>query len=462
MDYDVAVLGGGPGGYVCAIRMSQNGFKTILIEEGEVGGTCLNRGCIPTKALLHTSKVYSEASKAEQFGVIIPGVGLDYKKAAAHKDKVVQNLRRGVEGLLKSHGVTVEKARGKLISNTKISLSNGKSIEAETIVLATGTVPAQPPIPGVDIEGVIDSDGALALTERPDSVIIIGGGVIGIEFATLFAELGSQVTVIEMLDEILNSIDDEIRRYAMKDVKAKGIQFLLGARVQSIEPGVKVHVLDKKEKQVTVEAQLCIVASGRRPLTQEIGLEQAGVDVNSRGYVGTDGFMRSSCPNIFAIGDITGRLQLAHAASAQGLLLADYLAGKNRRPILDDRIPSCIYTHPEIAMVGKTERELKEMDRPYKVGSFALAGNGKAMTMGNNSGLIKLLADEKTGEILGAHMVGPGVTDMIAEVVAVMEAEGTIDELANAIHPHPTICEAIMESAQDLEGHSVHKMSKKK
>ncbi len=457
MKYDVAILGGGPGGYVCSIRMSQLGFKTVLIEEKDLGGTCLNRGCIPTKALLHSSEVYQEVMKAATYGVNVSEISFDYGVMSKRKDGIVDNLRRGVAGILKSHGVTVIKSRGWLTGDTSIALANGETIEASTIVLATGSIPAHPPIEGIETQGVMDSDGALALSELPESVVIVGGGVIGVEFASLYANLGVQVTIIEMLDTILAPLDEEIIDRMRVDLEKKGIVFHTRSTVKSIRKGLEIIAVSVDRGEYSVQAEICIIASGRKPLTQNIGLESVGILIDRKGYIQTDGFMRTNIPNIYAIGDITGEVQLAHAASAQGLLVAEYLYGNKCKPIDSKEIPSCIYTQPEMAMIGLTENQVKESNRPYKVGRFDLAGNGKAMTMGENKGFIKIIADEATGEIYGAHLYGPGVTEMIGEIVTLMKSEGTIDEIAHGIHPHPTVNEAIMEAAQDWDGMSVHK-----
>jgi len=458
--FDVAVLGGGPGGYEAAIRCAQYGLKTALVEARELGGTCLNRGCIPTKALLHSAELYEEAKAAAPFGVNVEGVTYDYAKIAANKDAVVKRLTGGIGALERANGVTVINGFGKLTSKNTIDV-DGKAIEADKIILACGSAPARIPIPGIDGEGVMTSDEVLAMTECPDSFVIIGGGVIGMEFATLFSTLGKKVTVIEALPELLPMIERDIVKELMNKLKKNGVDIITGAKVVKIEGGKTVTVTyDLGGTEAKVSGDRCIVSIGRRPMTANIGLEALGIKMN-RAFVDINDKCQTSIDNIYAIGDITGKIQLAHVASAQGHCAAANCAGK-AATMKYDIVPACLYTSPEIAYVGLTEAKAIEAGKAVETGTFAVAGNGRSMVMGAKSGMIKIVSDKTTGQIYGAQIMAPRATDMIAEICAVMKCEGTIEELASTIHPHPTVSEIIMEAAHDVEGLSCNQMPKKK
>ncbi|MDD5018222.1 MAG: dihydrolipoyl dehydrogenase [Eubacteriales bacterium] len=449
--YDAAVIGGGPGGYVTAIRLAQLGKKAVLIEKDELGGTCLNRGCIPTKALLHSAEVYETVRHAEVYGVSAGDAAFDYKKISKRKDGVVSKLRAGIGYLEKKAGVDVIKAEASFKDRNTL-IAGGEEITADNIVIATGSAPASVPIPGIGSDGVMDSDDVLALTECPKSAVIIGGGVIGVEFATLYAALGVTVTIVEMMSEILPGIDAEIAGLMRKELTKKGVDIYVGARVEKIAPGVTVTFDQKGEK--CVSADVCIVAIGRKPVADGLNLEGIGV-AQDRGFVVVDEYLCTSVPGIYAIGDVTGKVQLAHVASAQGLVAAHNIAG-GRRTMNYDIVPSCVYCEPEIACVGLTEAQAKEKGIDVEVGRFATAANGRAMIMGVSSGTVKLVTDKATGEILGCHMMVPRATDMIGEVCAAMRAEGTIEELSDTIHAHPTVSEMVMEAAHDVHGMCVH------
>ena len=453
--FDVAVIGGGPGGYVAAIRAAKLGKKTVLIEKDKLGGTCLNRGCIPTKALLHSAEVYDEVLKAASLGITVGEVSYDYAKIAARKEKVVTRLRGGIGALLKANGVTVINACASLIDAHTISAGDQK-IEADQIILASGSFPAKVPIPGSDKAGVMDSDGVLALTKCPESAVIVGGGVIGMEFASLFNSLGKKVTVIEMLPNILGpTMDPEISKSMMKILGKRGIDIQINAKVLEIKDGLTV-VYEKDGKQSEAKGEIVVIAVGRRPDTAKLNLDAVGV-ATERGFVKVDDNLRTTVPNIFAIGDITGKIQLAHVASAQGIVAAHNAAGENRM-MHYNIVPSCIYTNPEISSVGLNETQAREKGLDVKVGSFAIGGNGRCMVMEASDGFAKLVTDAKTGEILGGQIMAPRATDMIAEIAAAMRAEATVEELSDTIHPHPTVSEIVMEAAHDVEGLCGHKM----
>lgn len=460
MTFDVAVLGGGPGGYVAAIRLAQLGKKTALIEKDSLGGTCLNRGCIPTKALLQSAEVYHLAKKAGNYGIDVTGPAFDYKRIAVRKDSIVKKLRSGIEYLEKSAGVHVVKREGKLSDAHTITVG-GEKIKAKDIILATGSVPAWLPVEGMNTEGVVTSDEMLMLESCPESVLIIGGGVIGVEFAALFNMLGKKVTIIEMLDSILPGSDEEIASSMERSLKKKGIEIITGARVLGFgkETGVFCEYEKNKEKK-KVKASICMVAVGRKPVTEDIGLESINLQTK-RGFIQTDEYMRTAVPNIYAIGDITGKVQLAHVASAQGLVAAANIAGENKK-MCCEIIPACIYTNPEIAYVGLTEKQAREKGYEVKVGRFPVSANGKSMVVGEAEGFVKIITEAKMGEVLGAHIMAPRATDMIAELCVLMKSEGTVEELKDTIHPHPTVSEIIMEAAHDTDGLSCHIASKKR
>lgn len=457
--YDVAVLGAGPGGYEAAIRCAQYGLKTALIEAAELGGTCLNRGCIPTKALLHGAEVYEESQNAGKFGVSVGQVSYDYTKLAAYKDSVVSKLRSGIGALEKAHGVDVIQGFGKLRDKNTLDV-DGKEISSDKIILAMGSQPAHPPIPGIDGKNVVTSDEVLAMKECPESFIIIGGGVIGIEFATLFATLGKPVTVLEMLPSILPGVEADITASLIRSLKKKGVSIITSAKVTNIEGGDTVRVsYELAGEQKSATGACCIVSVGRSARTRGIGLEELGIKMN-RAFVDVDQCMQTSIPNIYAIGDITGKIQLAHMATAQGMVAAANCAGKTST-ISYEVVPACIYTSPEIAYVGMTVEKAKEAGYDVITGSFNMAGNGRSMVMGVSGGIVRIIAQKTTGKVLGAQLFAPRATDMIGEIALLMKKGGTIEDISETIHPHPTVVETIMEAAHDAEGLCCNAMPKK-
>lgn len=458
-NYDIIVLGAGPGGYECAIRCAQYGKKTALVEARELGGTCLNRGCIPTKALLHGAEVYESAKNSAICGVSASDVGFDFVKMAEYKDSIVSKLRNGIAALEKGHGVKVIKGFGKLIDDHTLDV-DGEKITFDKLILATGSSPARPPIPGIDGANVITSDDVLTMSELPDSFVIIGGGVIGIEFATLFSSLGKSVTVIEMMPSILPGVDGDVVKLLSRVLKKKKVNVINNAKVTSIEGGESVSVnyeLNGQEKKA--EGACCIVSVGRRAMTAGIGLEELGIEMN-RAFVNIDDHCMTNIPNIYAIGDITGKIQLAHVATAQGLTAAANACGIDES-INYDIVPSCIYTSPEIAFVGLSEDKCKAQNIEYKVGSFNVAGNGRAMIMGDAIGMTKLIASPD-GKLLGAQLMCPRATDMIMELATVLKLGGTVEDISRTIHPHPTVSETVAEAAHDFEGLCCQALPKRK
>ena len=461
--FDAVVIGGGPGGYACAIRLAQNGLKAALVEADTLGGTCLNRGCIPTKTLLHSADVYYDATHGDAYGVTAGNVTFDYGKIIERKAAVSKQLSSGIAFLEKSHGVTVIKAHAVLKDRNTVELDNGETLTCDHLIVATGSEPAALPIPGIDLPGVVDSTGLLNMTACPKHIIIVGGGVIGIEFATFFYRLGVQVTIVEMLDRVLGPLDKDVTSFVEAELKKNGVELVLGVKVESIEPGLKVHYASVKDgAKGTAEGDVVLMAGGRKPNTKGIGLDTIGVQMDRKGFVEIDGLCRTNVPGVYAIGDINGKMQLAHVATAQGTLVADHIAGKPCKQLNYNRIPSCVYCNPETAMVGLTEEQARATGRDIGTGVFNLSSNGKALTMGENKGFVKFVFDKATEEILGFHVIGPRATDLAAEVAAVMECEGTISEIGSTVHPHPTVSEAVMEAAHACHGNSVHAPKAKK
>ena len=454
-DYNVAVLGGGPGGYEAAIRCAQLGLKTCLVEARELGGTCLNRGCIPTKALLHGAEVYEAAKNGGVFG-ITGEVKLDYGRLAAFKDDRVSKLVRGIEALEKANGVEVIRGFGVITGPHALKVGD-REVTWDRLILAMGSAPSRPPVPGMDT--AYTSDDVLAAKFLVSNVIIIGGGVIGIEFATLFASLGKKATIIEMMPEILPGAIPEITAKTRAILKKKGVEFILGAKVTEVVNGRTVR-FEKDGAADERKAQAVIVCAGRRPMTRDCGLENIGLETDRRGFIEVDDHLRTAVADVYAIGDITGKIQLAHVASAQGMAAAANCAGQDRA-MRYDRVPACIYTSPEIAYVGLSEDAAKAQGLEVEVGSFNIAANGRCLVMNENTGLAKVIAEKGSGKILGCQIMAPRATDMIAEIAAVMEHGGTVETLSNVIHPHPTVSEIIAEATHDVEGLAVNAMPRK-
>lgn len=456
--FDLAVIGGGPGGYAAAIRAAQLGLKAAVIEEREMGGTCLNRGCIPTKALLHSAEIYHSARHSKEYGVIVNRVDFDYTVIVNKKERVVKQLRSGVEKLVKGNGAAVLSGRARIKDRNTVEITgkSSQTITAGKIIIATGSRPFKPPIPGIDGDKVLDSDGALSLAVCPEKVVIIGGGVIGVEFATFFNALEKAVTIIEMTDTILPGVDTEISSALKESLTGKGVQIFTGSRVTSVNSDTRaVCTFISKGTEMKAEGDIVIVAAGRKPNTEGLGLDNAGIETEG-GFIKVNDRMETSTGGIYAIGDVTGKILLAHVATAQGVVAAANAAGGNR--IMDyTAVPGCIYTCPEIATVGLSEAEAIKEGHEVKIGKFFTGANGKSMIAGEREGLVKVVTDAGTGEILGTHIMAPRATDMISEICVAMKLEATIDEIAQTIHPHPTVSEIIMEAAHDVEGHCIHK-----
>jgi dihydrolipoamide dehydrogenase len=453
--YDIIVLGGGPGGYVAAIKAAQLGGKVALIEKEVVGGICLNHGCIPTKTLLKNAKVYKTIKHASEYGVVLGGdVSFDWSLMLKRKDSVVRRLTTGVSGLLKKNGVDVISGFGKVLSTTKVEV-NGEVFETKNLILATGASPIIPPIPGLkeayENKFAVTSRELLAIKDAPKKLVIIGGGVIGVEFATIFSSLGSDVTIIEKLDGILPMMDDDIRSQYQKILKREGIKIYVNAEVKSVKDHEVTYQLEGKDE--TVVADTILVSVGMRP--NSAGLEVLNLKMD-RAAVVTDEHLETSVKGVYAIGDLNGKYMLAHVASAEGIVAAEYIMGKKDASMRYDRVPNAVYGSPEVASVGMTEKEVKEKGLAYKVSTFPLQASGKALADNEKDGFVKLIVSEKYKEILGAHILSYGASDLIAELGVTMTLEGTAHEIAHTIHPHPTLSEIIMEAAHGAVDKPIH------
>ena len=456
---NVVVVGGGPAGYVAAIRASQLDGKVILIEKDSLGGTCLNRGCVPTKALLHSVGVLESARKGKGCGVDVGDIIIDFAKMMSHKDTVVKTLVSGVQYLMKSNAIEVIKGTGRLISPTEVEVDSGQkeSVRGDRIILTPGSIPSVVPIPGVDGSGVITSDDALRLTEIPQSLLVIGGGAIGVEFATIFAKLGTEVTIVEMLPQIIPTEDLELAKSLKGVLEREGIKIFTGAQVGRIEDdseGDKLVTVNTGEGEQKLTAELVLVAVGRKPSLEGLGLEGVGIKTE-RGSIIVNDRMETGVPGIYAAGDAVGGILLAHVASAEGEVAAENALGKDS--VMDYRVvPRCIYTMPEIAAVGLTESQAKEEGLDLKVGRFPFSANSKALISGQRDGFVKVLSDAGSGEIYGVHIFGPRATELISEATLAMGMEATVAEISSTIHAHPTLSEAVREAALDAEGMAVH------
>lgn len=451
--YDIAILGGGPGGYVAAIRAAQRGAKTVLIEKEALGGVCLNVGCIPTKTLLRSAQVYQDIVDAANFGVIVNGeVKLDWPTMLSRKNKVVQQLTSGVTQLLKANGVDVRHGYG-VVQDKNTIIVDGEEIKTKNLIIATGSRPTILPITGLqeamDSGIAVDSTGALAFETIPERFIVVGGGVIGIEFAALFSTLGSKVTVLEKFS-ILNGLDSDIQSQMRRFLKRRGVEIFESADVQRFE-GSKVFVEVGGEVREFAGDSI-LISLGRRPnidAVADLGLEL------DKGGIKTNAKLETNVPGVYAIGDVNGKQMLAHTASAEGIAAVENILGGSAE-IDYNKIPACVYSFPEIAVVGLTEEQAKEQGYDVQTGMFPFAANGKALAEGQTEGFVKIVADKQYGEVLGIHIVGPNATDLIAEAANALQLESTLYDLAETVHPHPTLSEAVMEAAHVALGQPIH------
>ena len=467
-EYQLIVIGAGPGGYEAAIRAAQLGLTTALIERRDVGGTCLNRGCIPTKAMLHSAQLYREAANFELFGLHTENTSFDWAKVHQRKNDVVVKLRTGIEQLIKANKIDFFNNFASILGKNDVQLDQGDVIRGENILIATGSVPARPPIPGLDLPNVVTSDELLddphftQTDSLAKEILIIGGGVIGVEFASVFSSFGCHVTIVEAMARLLPPMDREIYQSLNMVLKKRGVSIHTGAMVEKLEQdenGLVCHFTEKGKAQA-VPAQQVLVAIGRRPNTQ--GLFAEGFEVAcERGRIVTDENFRTSVDSIYAIGDVTSKIQLAHMASAQGICAVHTIAGQ--KPPIDLRyVPGCIYTDPEIASVGITEDEAKQQGIPVKKGKFLMTGNGRSLIDEQERGFIKVLAHQETDVILGAQLMCSRATDIVAELATAIVNGLTCAQLAGVIRPHPTFCEGVTEAVEDVHAMAIHLAPKKR
>ncbi len=464
----VLVVGGGPGGYVAAIRAVQLGAKVTLIEKQYLGGTCLNVGCIPTKCLLHSAELVEDIkNQGKDIGVEVDGVKVNFQQVIAHKNDISKKLTSGVAGLLKMNKVKKIDGEATFVGEKKLSVKKAdgtiEEMTADAIIVATGSVNSQPPIPGLkENSNCIDSTGALSLEALPKSMVVIGGGVIGLELACAYASFGTKITVVEAMDHMLPMLDGDLTKIGVEHMKKMGMEFNLECPVQSVEPspvGAKVVCKNKAGETVSFEAEKVLVAIGRRANTASLNLEAGKLD-NDRGRIIVNDKMETSVPGVYAIGDcVFGHAQLAHTASAMGEVAAENIMGIPA--VYDEKTnPTCVYIEPEAASVGLTEEQCKAQGIEYKVGKFPMSANGKALIINGGEGLVKIIADTKYGEVLGMHIIGPRATDLIAEGALAIRLEATVDELISTIHSHPTVTETMREAALNLEKRAIHTINK--
>ena len=458
-DYDVVVIGAGPGGYVAAIRAAQLGLSTAVIEDDNVGGVCLNWGCIPSKSLLRNAEVLELVKNAGEYGISVGDVTFDYGLAIDRSRQVVRRLTGGVGSLLRKNGVEHISGRGILQSANTIAIDGAdRAISADNIIVATGARARH--IPGIPVDGetVLTSREAIVLREVPKRVVIVGGGAIGVEFADIYHSYGAEVMIIEMLPRLVPLEDEEISQQLERVFRRRGIGFKTGAMVGGVavsEGTAAVTVTDADGSVSEIECDKVLVAIGVQGNTEDIGLEVAGVNTE-RGYITVDDEMRTNVPGVFAIGDVTGKLPLAHVASAQGVIAAEVIAGMNPMPLDYSLMPRATYCRPQIASFGLTEQQAIDAGYSFKVGRFPMAASGKALAMGEPNGMVKLVVDSEVGELLGAHIIGPEATELLGEVGLSRLLEGTTTELGWLVHPHPTISETIKEAALAVEGEAIH------
>jgi dihydrolipoamide dehydrogenase len=458
--YDIIVLGSGPGGYVTAIRASQLGFKTAIVEKESLGGVCLNWGCIPTKALLKSAQVFEYLKHAQDYGLSIKEYDKDFDAVVNRSRNVAAGMSKGVQFLMKKNKIDVIEGHGKIVAGKKVAVTKGNKTEeyqAQHIIIATGARSRELPSLPQDGKKVISYREAMTLPKQPKKLIVVGSGAIGIEFAYFYNAMGTEVTLVEYLDRIVPVEDEEVSKQLERSFKKSGIQVMTGAEVTQVDTkgkGVKATVKTVKGEEV-LSADIVLSAVGIKTNIENIGLEEVGIAVD-RDKILVNDFYQTNLPGYYAIGDVTQGQALAHVASAEGILCVEKIAGQQIEPLDYGNIPGCTYCFPEIASVGLTEAQAKEKGYEIKVGKFPFSASGKAQAGGNSEGFVKVIFDAKYGEWLGCHMIGAGVTDMIAEVVLGRKLETTGHEVLKAVHPHPTMSEAVMEAVADAYGEVIH------
>ncbi|CAM3958210.1 dihydrolipoyl dehydrogenase [Lederbergia lenta] len=471
-EYDVVILGGGTGGYVAAIRASQLGLKTAIVEKNKIGGTCLHKGCIPSKSLLRSAEVYTTAKRSEEFGVTMKEVGLDFKKVQERKDGIVNQLYKGVQSLMKKGKIDVFDGFGRILGPSifsptpgtiSVEMANGEENEMlipKNVIIATGSSPRS--LPGTEIDGsiVMTSDDALQMSGLPTSIIIIGGGVIGIEWASMLADFGVAVTVLEYAETIIPTEDRELSLEMQRALQKKGVKIITNAKALADtltkETGIASISVEVNGEEKIITAEKILVSVGREGNTENIGLQNTEIIVKN-GFIQVNDHFQTKETHIYAIGDVIGGLQLAHVASHEGIKAVEHIAGLTPEAIDYTTVSKCIYSNPEAASVGLTETEALKKGYTIKTGKFSFQSNGKALVYGDSTGFVKIIADEETNDVLGVHMIGPHVTDMISEAGLAHVLDATPWEIANTIHPHPTLSEVIGEAALAVDGIAIHK-----
>ena len=462
--FDVTIIGSGPGGYVAAVRAGQLGLKTALIEKDtRLGGTCTLRGCIPTKQMLMSAHVYEQMKHAADFGVQASEIQLAFADVQKRKEKVVLKNSKGIEYLMKKNKVTVIKGTGKLVLPGKVEVSgeDGKkqTIQTKAIIIATGS--AVKPIPGFDTDGerVVNSDHILELKDTPKSLIVMGAGAVGVEFASVYSRFGAETTIVELLPRLVPLEDEEVSKEFERSFRKRGVKSQVDTKLDKLEKtesGIRVSGKTSKGEAVTLEAEMLLVAVGRMPYTAGLGLEGTKIKVE-RGFIQVNEYMQTAEPGVYAIGDVVPTPLLAHLASKEGIVAVEHIAGdKNVRPINLRLVPNCTYCDPEIASVGLTEAKARELGYKVKVGKFPFSASGKARILGEEEGFVKVVSEEKYDEILGVHILGPHATELIAEACVAMQLESTAEELGRTMHAHPTVSEAVMEAAEAVHGLAIH------
>jgi dihydrolipoamide dehydrogenase len=463
--FDVVIIGSGPGGYVAAIRAGQLGLKTAIIEqEKRLGGTCLHKGCIPTKSLLWTAELYAHLTHAATFGVNASNLSVDWAQAQKHKEKVVSKGAAGIDYLMKKNNVTVLKGHGRLAGKGKVELAPDgggapRVVETKHIVVATGSVASTLPSITVDHQRILNSDSMLELKVVPKSLVVLGAGAVGTEFASIFNQVGAAVTLMELMPHVLPIEDPDISKELEKHLKRRKIDVLTATRferVERTEAGVKVFATTADGQAKVIEAEYFLSAVGRAPVTKDCGLETTNIQLGPRGTIPIDSMMRTTEPNVYAIGDVTPYPMLAHCASAQGLVAVEHIAGKNPKPLDYEKIPNATYCYPEVASVGLTEQRAKDKGYDVKVGTFPFSAITKAAISDEAFGLVKIVSEKKYDEVLGVHLCGPHATELLAEACVGLKLEITTEELARTVHAHPTLSEAIHEAAEATLGHPIH------
>ncbi|HZS46751.1 MAG TPA: dihydrolipoyl dehydrogenase [Blastocatellia bacterium] len=455
--FDVVIIGAGPGGYTAAARAGQLKLKTAIVEKDpRLGGTCLLRGCIPTKALLENAAIYEHVKTGKEFGISVSDIALDYAAVQQRKNKIVSKSAKGVEFLMKKNSVSVFHGLGSITGKGQVTVKSedGKSqvIKTKNVLIATGSTPKTLPFIQLDHKKIIDSDDILELQTIPKSLIVLGAGAVGVEFASIFKRFGSEVTIIEVLPRLLPIEDEEISQLLARSFRKQGIASMVGTKCEAVKVNgdmVEVTVSDADGKKQTLSAELLLSAVGRRPVLEGLNLEKTAIKLD-RGYIPIDEYMRTAEPNVYAIGDVVPTPWLAHVASSEGIVAIEHMAGVETRPVNYRLVPNCTYCEPEVASVGLSEKAAKEAGHDVKIGKFPFTASSKASILGQSEGTIKIVSEKKYDEILGVHLIGPRVTEMLAEACVAMQMESTAEELARTMHAHPTLSEGVMQAARDV------------